>query len=249
MKISQVMNFPYKIPYAGPSSFFYKRKYETHTGLDLHCPEGTEIFSILNGKVVAVENFTGESVGSPWWNETKAVVVDSSIALNTARGDKNNHYIVYGEIDPCVEPGQIVASGTKLGTVMTVLKKFKGTSRSMLHLEWYKQKKSVIVGEPFDFADLQETLFFNNMAEWSRIQARLENPTFLVEFSYAVSDLRTGDFLVMANGDFIVLETTKFLDRYGKWFQAYSLLDKKIRVLNSRNINGLLYRDGKIVRP
>lgn len=247
MSFHQVMNYPYSIPYEGPSSFLFHRKYDVHTGIDLHCPEGTEIFSILHGKVIAVENFTGESVGSPWWNETKAVVVDYTVAhkANIDHVSKDNHYIVYGEIDPCVNPGQIVAAGEKLGTVMTVLKKFKGTSTSMLHIERYCQPSSV----PFEFADLPHTS--KELEEYSRQKRNLKNPTSLLVWAYSPHDLRRGDMFVSnSNGEpHIIIDSMSTSSTFGKWIQTFSLRQKRTSYITSRNLSGLLYRDGKIVFP
>lgn len=104
------------------------RKYDVHTGVDLYCNEGAEVRSILDGVVVDVFQFTGKGVGSPWWNETHAVVVESE-----------DFTYVYGEIIPSVKIGARIISGTLLGNVTPVLKVDKGvTPTSMLHLELWK---------------------------------------------------------------------------------------------------------------
>lgn len=106
--------------------FGAKRKLDVHTGVDLYCDVGTEIAALEDGIVVAVEDFTGESVGSPWWNETKAVMVEGKSGV-----------VLYGEISPCVNLGQYVKAGQILGTVLQVLKEDKGKPLAMLHIEWY----------------------------------------------------------------------------------------------------------------
>lgn len=101
------------------------RRYDVHTGLDLYCEEGEPVLCISAGVVVDVFQFTGESAGTGWWNDTQAVVVSS--------GDKT---YVYGELESCVEVGSVVSVGDKLGAVVPVLKTYKGTTpTAMLHLE------------------------------------------------------------------------------------------------------------------
>lgn len=52
---------------------------------------------VTGGPVVAIVDFTGQSAGSPWWNETKAVLVESKSGV-----------ICYAEIEPTVKVGDIV---------------------------------------------------------------------------------------------------------------------------------------------
>lgn len=109
--------------------FSAERKYDIHTGLDLYCKEKEPVKCMRDGKVVDVFQFTGEKVGSPWWNTTFAVVVESEGLI-----------FVYGEILPSVDIGELVNVGKTLGEVLPVLKVDKGvTPTSMLHLEvWDK---------------------------------------------------------------------------------------------------------------
>lgn len=105
--------------------FGTKRKYDTHTGIDIYCREGEQVLNLQEGKVVDVYQFTGEAVGSPWWNDTYAVVV--SVGLLD---------IVYGEVIPLVQVGDILLVGDVLGISTPVLKTDKGiTPTTMLHLE------------------------------------------------------------------------------------------------------------------
>lgn len=103
------------------------RKYDIHTGIDLICDVGTEIYAIEDGMVVNIEVFTGPNAESPWWNETMAVLVEGESGV-----------ICYGEIEALVEIGQQVKTGELIGKVKRVLKKDKGKPTSMLHLELYK---------------------------------------------------------------------------------------------------------------
>lgn len=119
-------------------SFGAKRKYDRHTGIDLYCAEGTEVFAIESGTVTRIDQFTGEKVGSPWWNDTFYVGICGI-----------SGYVLYGEIkpNPNLKPGARVNKGDLLGTVMKVLKKDKGRPMSMLHLELY----SIPIMEPIEW--------------------------------------------------------------------------------------------------
>lgn len=104
------------------------RKYDIHTGIDLHCKEGSSVFAIEDGVVYKVDLFTGPEAGSPWWNKT------SYIGINGKTG-----YIVYGEVISLVSEGQEIKAGDCIGLVQQVLKKDKNKPQSMLHLELYSQ--------------------------------------------------------------------------------------------------------------
>ena len=67
------------------SKFGAIRKYDVHTGVDLHCEENESVFAIESGIVKYVAAFTGASAGSPWWEDT------SYVGILGGSG-----YIVYG---------------------------------------------------------------------------------------------------------------------------------------------------------
>jgi hypothetical protein len=113
-----------------PGAFGAPRKHDVHTGLDLYCEPGDEVFSIGSGEVVAIVDFTGEVAGTPWWNNTKAVIVQQ---------EQIEGHILYGEIEPLVFVGQKLKNGDVIGKVVTVLKKDKGLPMTMLHLEYYNK--------------------------------------------------------------------------------------------------------------
>jgi murein DD-endopeptidase MepM/ murein hydrolase activator NlpD len=108
------------------------RKHDIHTGVDIYCDPQQLVVAVEDGEVVSIENFTGENANppSPWWNDTKAVLVEG-----------NSGVVVYGEINPLesIKVGQKVKVGKILGKVITVLKKDKGTPMTMLHIELYKK--------------------------------------------------------------------------------------------------------------
>jgi hypothetical protein len=85
--------------------------------------------AVERGKIVAIENFTGEKAGSPWWQETWSVLVEGKSGV-----------VVYGEIRPhaAVRPGLGVEAGESLGVVIPVLGKDKGRPGNMLHLELHQ---------------------------------------------------------------------------------------------------------------
>jgi hypothetical protein len=94
--------------------------------------EGDWVYAIRSGVVVANMNFTGASVGFPWWLETNALLVK----------DEEGYY-VYGELRSELKAGDRVLSGNRIGEMIPVLppEKFRpdipGHSTTMLHLERY----------------------------------------------------------------------------------------------------------------
>lgn len=117
---------------AVPSSegdFGAVRKHDYHTGIDLYCPTGTKVLAIEDGVLVHIDwNFTGPGGGSPWWNTTRALLIEGESGV-----------IVYGEATPLVPLGSSVKAGDVIAVVDTsVLKKDKGKPMTMLHLELYE---------------------------------------------------------------------------------------------------------------
>lgn len=111
-----------------PGAFGVKRKHHTHEGVDLYCPEGTQVYAVEAGYVVAIIAFTGAAVGSSWWHDTVAVLVEGESGV-----------VVYGEISPVVTVGSMILKGCLIGNVKQVLTKDKGRPMSMLHLELHKK--------------------------------------------------------------------------------------------------------------
>lgn len=126
-------NYKYSIPINDElGSFGVKRKFDVHTGVDLYCQEGDDVYSIEHGKILSIEPFTGEIAGFPWWNNTYAVSIKGKYGI-----------INYGEILPNEDLfiGKEIPEGYNIGKVTPVLKKDKKKvpSTSMLHLELYKE--------------------------------------------------------------------------------------------------------------
>lgn len=120
------------------------RKYDIHTGVDIHMEEYTPVYAFRSGVVVHTEWFTGElsTPPTPWWLPTRAVWVqheDKTVA-------------VYGEIAEAVIPGETVSRGDLIGYVLRVLRHDKGLPTAMLHFELYCDIPSETVtwklGEP-----------------------------------------------------------------------------------------------------
>lgn len=117
-----------------PGAFSAKRKNSTHTGVDIYVNEGQTVTPVEDGKVVAVEPFTGPKDNSPWWLDTDCVLVEGASGV-----------ICYGEIKPNVVVGQRVVRGiTQIGNVMRVIPperpqhpEIHGWRPNMLHMEMY----------------------------------------------------------------------------------------------------------------
>lgn len=122
------------IPYdVWPGSFGAARKYDVHTGVDLHCRPGQIVVAVEDGVVSNVVWFTGQNADSPWWNDTRAVLVQGESGV-----------VCYGEVAENVEVGQRVKAGDEIGKVVQVLKKDKGRPTAMLHLELYTECKEPV---------------------------------------------------------------------------------------------------------
>lgn len=124
----------YKIAeHRGPGSFGSIRKYDIHTGVDIYCDPNSNVYSMGPGIITSILDFTGKNAGSPWWEDTKCVMVYNK------ESDKT---ILYGEVMPSddIKVGYNLQEGDFIGTVKTVLKKDKGVvpSTTMLHMELYQ---------------------------------------------------------------------------------------------------------------
>lgn len=121
----------HSIPRSGePGAFGAVRKHDIHTGIDLYCQDNAEVRVIEEGRIVAIEAFTGSHADSPWWNDTWAVLVEGSSGV-----------ICYGEIRvyKSYEVGMQMYPGDCIGHVIPVLKQDKGvTPTTMLHFEVYR---------------------------------------------------------------------------------------------------------------
>ncbi len=117
-----------------PGAFGFKRRRNIHTGVDLYTREGEHVRAVENGVIVRIDQFTGSALGTPFWLDTWAVMVEGASGV-----------VNYGEIIPCadLQVGDHVMRHEVLGKVTPVLKPGKlrpdipGHSTSMLHFELY----------------------------------------------------------------------------------------------------------------
>lgn len=117
-------------------SFGAIRMYDVHTGVDIYLPNASPIIAIEDGIITGIINFTGPAAGSSWWNDTKAIMIESQSGV-----------VVYGEIEPSplLRVGSIVAAGKTIGHIKRVLKKDKGLPTAMLHVELYDSNTREVV--------------------------------------------------------------------------------------------------------
>ncbi len=151
-----------------PGRFGARRRYDVHTGIDLYVEEGTVAIAAEDGVVVAIEDFTGPSAGTPWWNDTKGVYVEGPSGV-----------LVYGEVDNLwVRLGNVVKAGSPIGVVKRVLLEDKGRPCSMLHFEQH------VPGTRTGLA-------------WQTTQPRsLRDPTNQLKESWASSEYYAGEACV-----------------------------------------------------
>jgi len=122
------------LPLPEEARFGAVRKHDVHTGIDLYAEAGTKVCAMEAGTVVAVVDFTGIAAESPWWLDTKAVMVEGASGV-----------ILYGEIETILNVGDYVFEGDTIGHILRVLKKDKGKPLAMLHLELYTHGTTVPV--------------------------------------------------------------------------------------------------------
>lgn len=123
---------------AHPGAFGCARKFNYHEGVDLYGTSGDSVFAIRSGIVVANRLFTGPQLGTSWWLETDAVIVQDETG-----------YFVYGELKSNLKEGEQISAGDKIGELVPVLPDYKirtdipGHSVTMLHLERYNNNYNV----------------------------------------------------------------------------------------------------------
>jgi phosphopantothenoylcysteine decarboxylase len=125
-----------------PGSFGAKRRKDVHTGVDLYCKDDSPVYAVEDGRVIGYERFTGELAGSPWWNDTDAILIEGASGV-----------VCYGEIKKdfaTPHVGETVRRGCLVGRVSAVVREGRerpdvpGHSRSMLHLELYKHGRTSV---------------------------------------------------------------------------------------------------------
>ena len=119
---------PFPYPAGHDGGFGAVRKHDRHTGIDLHADPGDIVYACESGIVVAIEWFTGSKADSPWWNDTKTILIEGPSGV-----------LLYGELAPLphIKEGSRINAGEEIGTLLTVLKQDKGRPMTMLHFEQY----------------------------------------------------------------------------------------------------------------
>lgn len=109
-------------------AFGIERVHDVHTGVDLYCAEGTAVYAMEDSYYVSSPYFTGERVGTPWWEDTDALMLAGASGV-----------LLYGEIQFVALPSMHIPirAGQLIGHVKRVLKNDKGRPMSMLHMERY----------------------------------------------------------------------------------------------------------------
>lgn len=108
------------------------RKFDIHTGIDIYCKDEEWVYAVEDGEVVEIGTFTGEKVGTNWWNNTCYIMVKGRSGI-----------VCYGEIEVCkkLKCGDEINRGEFVGKVVAVLpeskirKDIEGHSNAMLHLD------------------------------------------------------------------------------------------------------------------
>jgi murein DD-endopeptidase MepM/ murein hydrolase activator NlpD len=115
--------------------FGAKRKYNLHSGVDLHCKHLQPLASVEAGVVVKIIDF-GNKDKNPKLNETRAIFVEGDSGV-----------VVYCNVmeREDLRPGIGVAAGEVIGKVIKINKSEKNEV-CMLHLELYRSgtRKRVI---------------------------------------------------------------------------------------------------------
>jgi len=152
-------SFSRTLPAEGDAGCFWQdRGDRRHAGVDIYAPAESDVVAIEAGVVRSVELFTSPELRT-YWNNTYAIVVQNSAG----------QVIRYAEMkSACVQPGDLVQAGQKIGQVGQVLEpdridhtapgyiqalKANGVA-SMLHLE-------VHTGLPLDDAQYLGGNYFN----------------------------------------------------------------------------------------
>lgn len=123
-------------------AFGTRRKHDIHTGVDIYCSIGQNVEAVEDGVVVNIEHFTGPNAGSPWWNDTYAVLVEGTSGV-----------ILYGELSPNVKIGDKITEGDLIGQTMQVIKNWKTDRilpKTMLHIELHKPETKACVWWPLN---------------------------------------------------------------------------------------------------
>lgn len=121
---------PRILPSSGnPGSFGEQRGDRRHCGIDLYAPEGSQVVSVAEGRVLAVGLFTTPAQVS-YWNHTYHLLVRN----------QDRTICRYAELrDVVIKAGSHVAAGQVVGHVGTVLNREKIDDRAPLYVQRLRQ--------------------------------------------------------------------------------------------------------------
>jgi murein DD-endopeptidase MepM/ murein hydrolase activator NlpD len=134
MKFWPVPNsYSKNIPGLGlPGSFWECREDRRHCGIDIYAPEGSDVLSIEDGKVIDIGVFTSPDKAS-YWNTTYYVLIEN----------KTGCVCKYAELgDVVVNVDEQIKGGQLIGHVGLVLDVDKVTKESPLYIRKIKEKRN-----------------------------------------------------------------------------------------------------------
>ncbi len=116
---------------SSPGLFWEERSERHHCGVDIYAPEGSDVLSIEDGKVVDIGVFTSpEKI--PYWNTTYYILIRN----------KTGFICKYAELgDVMVTVNESVKAGQLIGHVGVVLNLNKITDESPLYIQEIKKRK------------------------------------------------------------------------------------------------------------
>lgn len=115
-----------------PGSFWENREDRHHCGVDIYAPEGSEVLSVEEGKVIDVGIFTSPEI-IPYWNTTYYVIIQNKTGLVCKYAELG---IVTVNIHETVNSGQLI------GHVGLVLNSDKITEKSPKYIQKLKKNKN-----------------------------------------------------------------------------------------------------------
>ena len=120
------------LPASGaPGSFWENRGDRYHCGVDIYAPEGSDVLSVEDGKVIDIDIFTSPDK-MPYWNTTYHILLKN----------KNGFVCKYAELDDVtVSVDESVRAGQLIGHVGLVLNSDKITVLSPLYIQSINKNK------------------------------------------------------------------------------------------------------------
>jgi murein DD-endopeptidase MepM/ murein hydrolase activator NlpD len=161
--------------------YMVKRRFDVHTGIDLFVVEGTPVYSVERGEVVAIRKFTGGEAGTSFWENTMAVDIEGLTGT-----------ICYGEVTPVLnlKVGDIVQCGQVIAHVKRVLKEYKGKPRSMLHFAIHRHGWKYLYK---DQQDPEMESFYDLLIDPTMLLIQLKNKADLMVLTSSMHNSKGGN--------------------------------------------------------